>query len=208
MFTDRADAGRQLARALAGRLAPDALILAIPRGGVLVAAEVASALGLELDVVIVRKIGAPGNPEYAIGAIDEDGNVIGAPGSLADEAYVGRAAEEGRVEIARRVRGYRGDRPAPRITGREVALVDDGVATGFTLKAAVGSVRARGAQRVVVAAPVAAPPSAAEIREIAEEVIVLDEPQDFYAVGQFYRDFDQTTDAEVVRALAGVWAAE
>lgn len=206
MFTDRADAGRQLAGALAGRLSADALVLGVPRGGVVVAAEVALALGCELDVVIVRKIGAPGNPEYAIGAIDQDGRVIGANTALADAEYFRRAAEAGRAEIARRLEAYRGTRPRPRTGGREVAIVDDGIATGFTLKAAVESVRATGAARIVVAAPVAAPESAADMRAIADEVVVLAEPRGFYAVGQFYRDFGQTSDAEVVRLLAEVWA--
>jgi putative phosphoribosyl transferase len=206
VFTDRADAGRQLAGALAGRLSADALVLGVPRGGVVVAAEVALALGCELDVVIVRKIGAPGNPEYAIGAIDQDGRVIGANTALADAEYFRRAAEAGRAEIARRLEAYRGTRPRPRTGGREVAIVDDGIATGFTLKAAVESVRATGAARIVVAAPVAAPESAADMRAIADEVVVLAEPRGFYAVGQFYRDFGQTSDAEVVRLLAEVWA--
>lgn len=206
VFADRHDAGRRLAEALRGRVDADALVMGVPRGGVVVAAEVARVLGLELDVVIVRKIGAPGNPEYAIGAIDEGGRIIGAATSLADEAFLRRAAEEGRAEIGRRLTAYRGDRPQPRVAGREVLLVDDGIATGFTLRAAVESVRHRGAVRVVVAAPVAAPASARQMRDIADEVIVLAEPERFYAVGQFYARFDQTSDAEVVRLLAEAWA--
>jgi putative phosphoribosyl transferase len=202
MYADRADAGRQLARALEGRLGPDALVLGVPRGGVVLAAEVADALGLELDVVIVRKIGAPGNPEYAIGALDEEGRVLGAQSALADDAYVQHAAEQGRSEIARRLAEYRGSRPAPAIAGREVVIVDDGIATGFTLRAAIESVRRRGALRVVVAAPVASAQAASDMRVAADEVIVLDEPDDFRAVGQFYRVFGQTADAEVVRILS------
>jgi len=205
VFADRHDAGRQLAGALRGRVGVGSLVMGVPRGGVVVAAEVARALGLELDVVIVRKIGAPGNPEYAIGAIDEDGRLIGAGTSFADEAFLRRAAEEGRAEIGRRLTAYRGDRPQPRIAGREVLLVDDGIATGFTLRAAVESVRHRGAARVVVAAPVAAPESAREMRDIADDVIVLAEPERFYAVGQFYARFDQTADSEVVRLLTDAW---
>lgn len=201
MFADRVDAGRQLAEACHGRVGADALVLGVPRGGVVVAAEVARALGLELDVVVVRKIGAPGQPEYAIGAIDEAGRVLGVRSGTADEAYLRDAAERGRGEIARRLAAYRGGRERPRIDGREVLLVDDGVATGSTLHAAIESVRAAGALRVVVAVPVAAPSAATALRALADDLIVIAEPMDFYAVGQFYRAFGQTSDAEVVAAL-------
>lgn len=206
MFADRVDAGRRLAEALDGMVAPDALVLGVPRGGVVVAAEVARALGLELDVVIVRKIGAPGQPEYAIGALDADGRVLGADPSRVDAAYLRRAAEEGRAEIARRLQAYRGSRPRPRIAGREVLLVDDGIATGFTVRAAVESVRGSGAARIIVAAPVAAPGAISLLADEADAVIVLAEPAGFYAVGQFYRDFSQTTDAEVIALLAEAWS--
>ena len=206
VFADRTEAGRRLASALEGHLGPGALVLGVPRGGVVVAAEVARALTLELDAVIVRKIGAPGQPEYAIGAIDEDGRVIGVRPGMADEVYLRRAAEEGRAEIARRLAAYRGERPRPRTTGREVVIVDDGIATGFTVKAAVESIRHRGAVRVVIAAPVAPPGAVEDMSRVADEVVVLDEPYGFRAVGQFYRDFDQTTDAEVVRLLAEAWS--
>ena len=205
MFTDRAEAGVRLASALAGRLPNDTLVLGVPRGGVVVAAEVARALSLELDVVVVRKIGAPGSPEYAIGAVDEDGSVIGASGRGTDPAYLERAAADGRTEIARRLAAYRGDRPRTRVAGRTVAIVDDGIATGMTLMAAVESLRRRDATRVVVAAPVASPQALRDLEPIADEVIVLDAPSGFYAVGQFYRSFDQTPDAEVVRLLAEAW---
>ena len=206
MFADRIDAGERLALALQGRLSPGALVLGVPRGGVVVAAEIARALGFELDVVIVRKIGAPGHPEYAIGAIDAEGRVLGADPDRVDAAYVKRAAEEGRAEIARRLRAYRGIRPGARVAGREVVIVDDGIATGFTLLAAIESVRHSGAARVVVAAPVAAPGAMDRLRGQADDIVVLAEPEGFYAVGQFYRDFDQTTDAEVVALLAEAWA--
>jgi putative phosphoribosyl transferase len=205
MFEDRKEAGKRLAEALQGRLPDDALVLAVPRGGVVVAAEVARALSLELDLVVVRKIGAPGNPEYAIGAVDEDGNVIAGRWG-ADSGDMRQAAEAERGEIARRLAAYRGDRPRPRIAGRTVVVVDDGIATGMTLLAAVESLRRRGAARIVVAAPVAAPSAAHDIARSADEAVILETPPGFYAVGQFYRFFDQTSDAEVVALLEEAWA--
>ena len=205
MFTDRREAGEHLAEVLRGRLSSDALVLGVPRGGVVVAAEVARALGLELDVVVVRKIGAPANPEYAIGAVDEDGEVIGGAEAAVDPGYVQRAAEEGRAEIVRRLAAYRGDRPRARIRGREVVIVDDGIATGMTLRAAVESLKRRGASRVLIAAPVAAAESVRMLREVADEVVVPEMPARFWAVGQHYRRFDQTTDTEVIGLLQDAW---
>jgi putative phosphoribosyl transferase len=205
MFADRAEAGVRLAAALAGRLPADALVLGVPRGGVVVAAEVARALALELDVVVVRKIGAPGNAEYAIGAVDEDGNVIGAATRAVDPGYLERAAADGRAEIVRRLAAYRGDRPQPRLAGRTVAIVDDGIATGMTLMAAVGSLRRRGTARVLTAAPVASQSAVRDLERVSDEVVVLEAPAGFYAVGQFYRTFGQTPDADVVRLLAEAW---
>jgi predicted phosphoribosyltransferase len=205
MFSDRTEAGRLLARALHEAMTPDALVLGIPRGGVIVAAEVARLLALDLDIVVVRKIGAPNDPEYAVGAVDENGAIIG--GAYAgDDAYLTRAAAAAREEIGRRMETYRGDRARPRVAGRDVAVVDDGIATGLTVKAAVRSLRARGATRVIVAAPVASAEAARELAGVADDVIVLDIPDGFGAVGAFYRDFAQTTDAEVVAALREAWA--
>ncbi|MRS12582.1 MAG: phosphoribosyltransferase [Actinobacteria bacterium] len=201
MFADRVEAGRRLAVALAGSVRPGALVLGVPRGGVVVAAEVARAHSLELDVIVVRKIGAPGNPEYAVGAVDEDGHVVGGRSALVSDEYLAAAAAEGRAEIARRLAAYRGNRPAPRIAGRAVLVVDDGIATGFTLLAALESLRSREAGRLVVAAPVAAPDAAQRIAEMADEFVALEVPRWFSAVGQFYRDFSQTPDAEVMALL-------
>jgi putative phosphoribosyl transferase len=181
---------------------PGALVLGVPRGGVVVAAEVALTYGLELDVIVVRKIGAPGNPEYAVGAVDEDGRIIGGTGAFVDRAYLEQAAEVGRAEIARRLAAYRADRPAPRIAGRDVIVVDDGIATGLTLEAAIESLRRRRADRLLVATPVAAPEAADRIARVADELVALEVPRGFSAVGQFYRKFGQTSDGEVIALLA------
>lgn len=206
MYANRVEAGKRLAEALRGKLAPDAIVLGVPRGGVVVAAEVARALGLPLDVLVVRKLGAPGNPEYAVGAVDEDGRVVGGTSSLVSEEYLQEAAREGREEIARRLRLYRQGREPLDVHGREVVVVDDGIATGMTLLAALESLRRRGAARIVVATPVAPPEAATRIGAKADEYVVLLEPAGFGAVGQFYYEFDQTSDAEVMRLLEPVRA--
>ncbi len=206
IFKDRSDAGRQLAAVLAGRSDRLSMVLAIPRGGVVVGAEVARALGLALDVIIPRKIGAPGDSELAIGAVTEDGTVALDERLVSDlhvpAAYIEEEAGRQRLEVERRLRAYRGSRPYPAIKGRSVALVDDGLATGATMKAAVASVRRRGARSVLVAVPVGPPSTVAELRALADDVVCLQEPPYFQAVGQFYREFRQTTDDEV-RELLG-----
>lgn len=203
MFRDRMDAGRQLA----ARLAPykddaTAIVLGIPRGGVVLGAVVAEELHVPLDVVVVRKIGAPGNPEYAVGAMDEDGKVVRSRVAPVSEAYLERAAAEDREEIGRRVREYRGGRDEPQLAGKTAILVDDGIATGLTALAAVRYVRDHGAARVVLATPVIARQSSDELRSVVDELVAVDEPASFYAVGQFYEIFDQTSDAEVRRLLS------
>lgn len=201
MFENRVEAGRRLAEALRDKVGASALVLGVPRGGVVVAAEVARALGLPLDVLVVRKIGAPGNPEFAVGAVDEEGHVVGGPSGYATEEYLQEAARAGREEISRRLQAFRQGREPLDVRGREVVLVDDGIATGMTLLAALESLRRRGASRITVAAPVASPDAAARIGEHADEFVALLEPPGFSAVGQFYRQFDQTTDAEVITLL-------
>jgi putative phosphoribosyl transferase len=202
-FSDRADAGRALAASPeVGALGPDTLVLALPRGGVLVAAEVARALGASLDVLVVRKIGAPGNPEYAIGAVDRDGQTVGDLERFASAPYVKAQVEAERVEIARREEVYRRGRRPLSVSGRTVLLVDDGIATGLTALAAVGWLRRNGAQRIVVAVPVASPSAVGALERAGAQVVVLEEPFDFMAVGQAYRRFEQNTDAEVLEALA------
>jgi len=205
MFRDRADAGDQLAQLLKGYEGrDDVVLLGIPRGGVEVGARVAEALGLPLDVVVVRKIGAPGQPEYAVAAVDEDGGLLIGDHPYVSRAYLEQAAAEERQEIARRLDAYRQGKAPLDVSGKTVVLVDDGIATGLTVLKAVGLLRDRGAAQVVVAAPVVAPASAAKLRRYADKVVAVSEPAGFAAVGQFYDRFPQTTDDEVRAALTRV----
>ena len=206
-FHDRHDAGRQLARRLgeyAGR--DDVLVLALPRGGVPVAAEVADALDAPLDVFLVRKLGLPGREEFAMGAIAMGGvqvlnqDVVRHFGVSA--AQVAAVVAEEQAELERRARLYRGDRPPPALAGRTVLIVDDGLATGATMRAAVQALRARGPARIVVAVPVAAPEACEEFRHEADDAVCALTPERFEAVGLWYEDFSQTSDAEVRRLLA------
>ena len=206
-FRDRAEAGIALAARLgeyAGR--PDVLVLALPRGGVAVGFEVARALRLPLDVLVVRKLGVPGHSELAMGAIASGGarvvsddviRALGIPGTAID-AVIERELHE----LARRERAYRGERPAPDVRGRTVLVVDDGLATGSTMRAAIASLRQQGAARIVVAAPVGAAETCAELEDDADEVVCLHAPADFWAVGAWYEDFSQTSDDEVSELLA------
>ena len=207
IYQDRVDAGRRLAKALAdyaGR--EDVLVLGLPRGGVPVAAEVAKALDAPLDVMIVRKLGAPWQPELAMGAI-ASGNVqllneqVVRMLGIDDRTIEEIAEREGR-ELARRERAYRGDRPPFDAAGRQVILVDDGMATGATMRAAVAAVRAMAPARVIVAVPTAALDTCELVRAEADRVVCLDTPEPFMAVGCWYRNFDQTSDAEVRDLLA------
>jgi predicted phosphoribosyltransferase len=213
-FRNRDDAGRQLATALeqyTGR--PDVIVLALPRGGVPVAFEVARALEAPLDVFVVRKLGVPGHEELAMGAIASGGarvlneEVVGRLG-ISDEA-IDRVAAAQAEEVVRREKAYRGDRPQPQLAGRVVFLVDDGLATGATMRAAVEAVRQHHPARVVVAVPTAAAETCDALRPLVDEVVCLVTPEPFLAVGFWYDDFSQTTDDEV-RALlergAGVGA--
>lgn len=205
IFADRIDAGERLAKSLAHLAGSECVVLAIPRGGVIVGEVIARELGAPLDVVVPRKIGAPGNPELAIGAVAPgirvlDPRMVGALGVT--DRYLDREIAEQEAEIERRQRAYRGGRPPRPVVGRVAIVVDDGVATGSTAVAALRWARARGAERVVLAVPVAPPQSLERLRAEADEVVVLETPQPFLAVGEWYRDFDQTTDEQVVSALA------
>jgi predicted phosphoribosyltransferase len=204
-FADRVDAGRQLARLLEHLRADEPVVAGLPRGGVIVAAEVAAALGAPLDVLVVRKLGAPNQPELAIGAIGEGGVEIRNE-ALVDrlglsEGHIGEVAARERDELDRRVAAYRAARPAVPLEGRTVIVVDDGLATGATAEAALHVVRARDAARVVLAIPVAPPETIGRLREIADEIVAVTIPRDMTAIGLHYRDFTQVTDEAVLAVL-------
>jgi predicted phosphoribosyltransferase len=206
VFADREEAGRALATRLeAWRARPDAVVLGLPRGGVPVAFEVASALGLPLDVLVVRKLGLPSQPELAMGAIASGGALVVNDEVLrylprGGEAFEAVRAREQR-ELERREREFRGRRPPLEPRGKAVILVDDGLATGATMEAAVRSMQSLGARPVVVAVPVASVEARDRIAAVADEVVCLEAPEFFSAVGQWYRDFQQTSDAEVSALL-------
>lgn len=210
MFSDRAEAGRRLAQSIADESFADGLILGIPRGGVVVAAEVAKKLGLPLDIIIPRKIGVPFNPEVAIGAVTQDGTVILDDRLMTltglDEADLQPQIEQEIAEIARRTRLYRGDRPQPEYGDRTVVLVDDGIATGSTTLAALRSIRKGNPRTVILAVPVAPPETLDRLAPEVDRIICLETPDPFYAVGQFYDHFDQTSDEEVINILNKAWA--
>jgi len=204
MFADRVDAGQQLARALAAYAdAPATVVLGIPRGGVVVAAEVARELHLPLDIVFAAKVGAPGNPEYAIGAVTADGLLLANPEAGFGAQALEQAAAPAREKLARQLRSLRGARPPLDLTGLTTLLVDDGLATGLTARAAAHYLRREGAARIVLAVPVAAVSSANELRRELDDLVAVDIPPSFFAVGQFYASFPQTEDAEV-RNLLGI----
>ena len=201
-FHDRADAGRAVAAELAGYARrADVIVLALPRGGVPVAYEVARALGAPLDVFLVRKLGLPGHEEFAMGAIASGGirlineEVVREFGVTEAEIAAISAAEE--QELERRERQYRRDRPYPKLEGKTAILVDDGLATGATMHAAVLALRQERPARIIVAVPVAAAETCDAFREIVDDIVCAETPAPFYAVGLWYEDFSQTTDEEV-----------
>lgn len=205
VFRNRADAGRQLAELLVRLRDERPLVLALPRGGVVVAFEVARALGAPLDVWIARKIGAPGRPELGIGAISEGGELYLDDGMMravgATEAVVAQTVRQEAAEVERRAHLFRGDRPAPDVKGRTVILVDDGIATGGTARVAIRSLRRLGAGRIVLAVPVAAFETAHDLGAEVDEFVCMQVPGDLGSVGQFYLDFTQTGDEEVTALL-------
>ncbi len=207
MFEDRRHAGRRLAQALAELKLADPVLLALPRGGVAVAVEAAAHLGAALDVVLVRKIGAPGHEELAAGAIVNGGrpdlvrneDVIRAYGI--SESQLAAEAERQLAEIERRRRLYLGNRPYLRVEGRDAIVVDDGIATGATVRAALQAVRRAQPRTLVLAVPVAPPGTLSELRPLCDRIVCLESPADFHAVGQFYQDFTQVEDQEVIELL-------
>lgn len=206
MFRDRRDAGNQLAKKLIhykGR--KDVLVLALPRGGVVTGFEIARYLDVPLDVLIVRKIGVPWQPELAAGAVSETGTVIlnqwvvsslGIP-----EEFIHAEVARQKQEILRRVELYRKGKGITNLESRTIVLVDDGVATGATVKAAIATLKEERTKRLVAALPVAPPETARELRQLTDELICLETPRDFMAVGSYYHDFSQVSDEEVVRIL-------
>ncbi len=205
LFKDRREAGEMLAERLEIYKGRDPLVLAVPRGGVVVAEQIHNKLGGELDLIITRKIGAPHRSELAIGATGSNGVVM-----LNDELisrlgvfpdYVKKEAAKEQTEIARRLQLYRGEKKLPQVEGRLVVVVDDGVATGYTMLAALGSIRQQGPAELALAVPVGPPETFARLKKEVSALVYLEAPVDFAAVGQFYRNFEQVGDDEVIAIL-------
>jgi putative phosphoribosyl transferase len=205
-FADRRHAGASLAAAFSGRIEADAVVLGLPRGGVIVAAALAQALDLDLDVYVARKLRAPINQELAIGAVAEDGptwiDKVAARSLAIGLDYLEREEQFQRAEIARQVRAYRGERQLTELARRQVVIADDGLATGATMLAVVRGVRYHSPRAVVAASPVSSRSSLAKLAGQCDDVLSLISPENFWAVGQFYSDFTQVSDQDVVVALA------
>ncbi len=204
MFIDRDDAGRQLAEKLkkyGGR--KDVVVVALPRGGVVLGRVVADALKAPLDIVVPRKIGAPGNEEYAIGALTEAGHAVWneQERALAGDAYIERTVEAELAEARRRLDLYRSGLPPRDLKDRTVIIVDDGIATGYTIRAAIETVRSEGPARVVAAVPVAPPDSAEAVAKLVDEAVILETPALFWAIGSFYDEFGQVDDDTVIKLM-------
>jgi len=212
LFSDRSEAGGRLAARLEIYRGREPLILAVPRGGVAVAGPIREVIGGELDLIITRKIGAPHQRELAIGATSGDGfimlndELISRIGIFPD--YVKKAAAKEQAEIARRLKLYRGNRPLPKIEGRLVIVVDDGVATGYTMLAALRSLREQKPAELALAVPVGPPETFDRLKKEVEALVYLEAPVDFAAVGQFYRSFDQVSDDEVIAVLQEAWKTD
>lgn len=205
MFANRREAGRKLAEMLFEYRGKRALVLAIPRGGIVVADEVAKRIGADLDLVIPRKIGSPSDPEYAIGAVAPDRSFVvnkkvvrelGVP-----KEYIERSVKMESAEISRRMMKYRGSSESPDVKGRDVIVVDDGIATGYTVKVVVDFLKKMKPKSLVVAVPVAPAEAIEELKNSIDEVICLETPPDFYAIGAHYKEFPQVSDDEVIAIL-------
>lgn len=205
MFKDRTDAGRKLAAALTYLKGKDIVVLGVPRGGVVVADEVASALGAPLDIVVTRKIEAPGEPEYALGAVTQEGDIImdreTAETLGATPRYLEEQVRLKRQEVKERLERLRGETPYPNLDGKTVVIIDDGIATGSSISAAVMSVRKRNPREIIVAVPVAPVDAVQSLSEDGTKVVCLQSPGSFLAIGEFYENFDQVEDLEVKRLL-------
>ena len=203
MFANRTDAGRQLASALVEYRGKPTVVYALPRGGVVCGVEVARALGSPLDLIVARKIGHPHSPEYAIGAVTEEGDVVLNPAEsdTLNLPWLKAAAEVELREARRRRVLFLGDRAPIPVEGKVAIVVDDGLATGVTMEAAVRQVRKRHPEKVIVAVPVAAADTVERLRWEADEIVVLETPKVFEAVGLFYRNFDQVSDGEVAALM-------
>lgn len=209
VFRDRREAGRLLGQLMAKRTWNNPIVLALPRGGIPVALEVSEAITAELDVIVTRKIGAPFNPEFALGAVDGSGVAVIDSRALrvfgVTEDYIRSEVQAGVAEVRRRMAVYRGARPLPSLAGRDVIIVDDGIATGHTLLSAVRSLAGHEASLVVAAAPVCPSDVAQRIERDVDLLIAVEFPEEFHAVGQFYADFPQLSDDEVRVVLARAW---
>lgn len=207
MFKNRQDAGERLAQKLVAAYGGrnDVIVLALPRGGVVLGRIVADRLKAPLDIVVPRKIGAPGNPEYAIGAITETGEAVwNEPERLmAGDAYIAAAVAKEKAEAQRRLEKYRPGRSELDLHDRTALIVDDGIATGLTVRAALQTVRRLGAAKVVIAVPVAAAGTAAELGEVADDLVALMTPDELMSIGAYYSEFSQVTDDQVTALLAG-----
>jgi len=205
LFRNRVEAGQRLGEALKDLKGRDVIVLGIPRGGVVVASEVAEALGAPLDVIITRKVSPPGEPEYALGAVGQDGEVImdqkAAVSLGVDKGYLEAEIARKRVEVRERTLKFRGERPFPSLAGKVVVVVDDGMATGSSVSAAVLSIKKRGPKEVVVAVPVAPSDAVETLTEDGNRVVCLETPGAFFAIGEFYGDFEQVDDEEVREIL-------
>jgi putative phosphoribosyl transferase len=207
VFRDRSDAGRQLGERLVRmHIGGELIVLGLPRGGIPVACEVAAALGAPVDVLVVRKLGAPFNPELAVGSIASGGVIVYNRWLLAelglDEEALAPILDRERRELTRRERVYRGDKPVPKLDGKTVIIVDDGAATGATMHAGVKAVRALGPRRIVVAVPTSSQEAADRLAAVADEVVALSTPEPYLAVGTWYQVFDQLSDEDVAAWLA------
>lgn len=212
VLANREEAGRRIAERLAKYRAEEPTIVALPRGGVPVAVEVARALEAPLDILIVRKIGAPGNPEYGLGAVAEDGTIVMDDARIREAGYsradLNPIVAEELEEIQRRAGAYRAGRPPRPLAGRTVIVIDDGVATGVTVRAAVEAVRRQKPRRIVLAFGVSPPETYAALRPLVDDLVVLIVPAFFFAVGEWYRDFRPVEDAEVLRGLRAIAGPE